>query len=269
MGCQSSKGADSALLSPKRSSTPALQSDTPPSTPPKTLLDSAEGKRQAGHASAPIVSELVDARRSSFVSSGSSSESGSNGSSSLNRGHSFLDVSSIRPANIVHSHASSHGLKQRCAGNEWQCKFRFVGERVLDFEVYKTNAEGGTLGEIGHVKERRRYVHEGFVTISNDWDFSTARFFIDGVPFTGLPSETQRIEEPNLTTSPVALLHTYGISTPYLVDQKAPSNMMMVATQVFVKANESRKTAGGFFARCCDCTTVDNNDAIQTSSAPK
>lgn len=155
-----------------------------------------------------------------------------------------------------------------CTGNEWQCKFRFVGERVLDFEVYKTNAEGGTLDEIGHVKERRRYVHEGFVTISNDWDFSTARFFIDGVPFTGLPSETQRIEEPNLTTSPVALLHTYGISTPYLVDQKAPSNMMMVATKVLVKANESRKTAGGFFARCCDCTTVDNNDAIQTSSAP-
>jgi len=148
MGCQSSKGADSALLSPKRSSTPTPQSDTPPSTPPKTLLDNPEGKREAGRASAPIVSELVDARRSSFLSSGSSSEEGSNASSSLNRGHSFLDVSSIRPADIVHSHASRRGLKQRtfCTASK-ELDIMVVGFTSHD------NAVGSALGR--NCKQKR------------------------------------------------------------------------------------------------------------------
>jgi hypothetical protein len=73
-----------------------------------------------------------------------------------------------------------------CAGEEWHCKFRLIGERVLDFEVYKTNTTGGVLDEIGHVKERRKYVHECYVTIPNDWDFSSARLFVDNVPFTEL-----------------------------------------------------------------------------------
>merc|ERR1712216_395337 len=34
-----------------------------------------------------------------------------------------------------------------CGSNEWQCKFQLIGERVLDFEGYKTNTEGGSLDE--------------------------------------------------------------------------------------------------------------------------
>jgi len=143
-----------------------------------------------------------------------------------------------------------------CEGNEWDCKFRFIGERVIDFEVYKTNAEGGVLDETGHVKDRRRYVHECYVTIPNERDFSSARFFVDGLPFTGLPMEAQRYNEPNLTTSPLAAQHSYCITTPFLVERYAPSNMMMLATQVFVKATESKTSATGFFARWCDCSTA-------------
>merc|ERR1712054_673406 len=101
------------------------------------------------------------------------------------------------------------------------------------------------------------------VSIPNDWDFSNARLLIDGVPFTSLAAESQRYEEVNLTTSPVALYHSYGISTPYLVDQYAPSNMMMLAKQVFVKANGGSSTAGGFFARWCDCGTVVDSHEVQ------
>jgi len=144
--------------------------------------------------------------------------------------------------------------------DEWQCKFRFVGERVLDFEVYKTNMEGGALDETGHVKERRKYAHECFVTIPNDWDFSSARFFIDGMAFTELPAETPRYEEANLATSPMAFLHSYGITTPFMVDRYAPSTMMLLANQVFVKASDGTKIAGGFFSRYyCDCSSVTND----------
>jgi len=153
---------------------------------------------------------------------------------------------------LVESTAAEIG----CDGNEWQCNFRFIGERVIDFEVYKTNADGGVLDETGHVKERRRYVHECNVTIPNEWDFSTARFFVDGLPFTGLPMEAQCYDEPNLTTSPLAVQHSYGITTPFLVDRYAPSNVMMLANQVLVKATESKTSAAGFFARWCDCSTV-------------
>lgn len=157
---------------------------------------------------------------------------------------------------LVESTAADIG----CVGNDWQCKFRLVGERVLDFEVYKSNAEGGALNEIGHVQERRKYVHECYVTVPNDWDFSNARLFIDTIPFAELPMEAQRYEEPNLTTTPLALLHTYGIATPYMVDRNAPGNMMLLANQVFAKATDVRKTAGGWFDFGCNADSVADGD---------
>jgi hypothetical protein len=135
-----------------------------------------------------------------------------------------------------------------CSGEEWHCKFRLLGERVLDFEVYKTNASGGVLDEIGHVKERRKYIHECYVTIPNDWDFSSARLFVDSVPFTELPVEAQRYEEPELNTTPMALLHSYGIATPYMVDRTAPSSAMILANQVLAKVEDGRQMAGGWIA---------------------
>lgn len=157
--------------------------------------------------------------------------------------------------------AESSAADMGCVGGLWQCKFRLIGERVLDFEVYKTNTDGGILNETGHVKERRRYIQECHVTIPNDRDFTTARLFIDTVPFTELPMPAQRYEEPNLTTTPLALLHTYGIATPYMVDQNAASNMMILASQALEKANNGRKAAGGWFALCCNARSVaDGND---------
>lgn len=147
-----------------------------------------------------------------------------------------------------------------CQGKEWHCKFRFVGERVLDFEVYKTNADGAPIDETDHVKERRKYVHECSVVIPNDWDLTTAQFFIDGAPFNELPMKPEHHEEPNLKVGPLAMLHSYGITTPYKVDKNAPSNIMVLANQVFEKTHDSGKVAGGLFARCCDCSTVVKED---------
>merc|ERR1719491_319722 len=150
-----------------------------------------------------------------------------------------------------------------CAG-EWQCKFRLAGERVLDFEVYKSNADGAALEETGHVKQKRKYAHECFVTIPNDWDFSTARLFIDGTHFAELPMEAEKREENCLKMTPMSLMQSYSITTPYMVDPNASSSMMMLANQVLVRASNTQSTAGGFFAQCFDCSSV--NDSVDARS---
>jgi hypothetical protein len=149
-----------------------------------------------------------------------------------------------------------------CHDKEWQCHFRFVGERVLDFEVYKTNNEGSVLDETAHVKERRKYVHECCVTIPNDWDFTSAQLFVDGTPFVELPMVPQEHEEQNLTMTPMAMLHSYGIATPYKVDKHAPSNISALANQILVKAVDGKKVAGGFWARCCNVASVVKDDCL-------
>jgi hypothetical protein len=131
-----------------------------------------------------------------------------------------------------------------CQGKEWHCQFRFIGERVLDFEVYKTNSEGAALDQTAHVKEIRKYVHECHVVIPNDHDFTTAQLFLDGAAFTELPMAPQAHEEPHLTMEPLALLHSYGISTPYKVDQEAPSNLTSLANHMYEKACDAGKLLG-------------------------
>jgi hypothetical protein len=153
-------------------------------------------------------------------------------------------------------------LANRTKGNEWQCKFRLAGERVLDFEVFKTNADGAALEETGHVQEKRKYVHECTVNIPNDWDFSTARLLIDGTPFVELPTEPEKCVEDHLTMTPMTLMQSYGISTPFMVDKNAPSSLRWFANEVLVRAGATNNSAGGLFAQWCGC----NSDATVTVS---
>jgi len=145
------------------------------------------------------------------------------------------------------------------ADTAWQCKFKLIGERVLDFEVYKTNANGGVLDETGHVRERRKYVHECYVHIPNESDFTSARLFVDGSAFQELPLEVQKYDEANLTMTPMALMHSYGITTPYMVDRNAPSN-------VTVMANQASKVAGDWFSACCSSAATVVDTDLKTSS---
>jgi len=133
---------------------------------------------------------------------------------------------------------------------------RFVGERVLDFEVYKTNKDGTPLDATDHVLEKRRYKHECTIVIYNEWDFTTARLLVDSVPFSQLTVQPQRHEEQCLSVNPSVLLHSYGITTPYKVDKNAPSNVMAMANQMLGTAQSSKSAAGGFFANCFDCDCV-------------
>jgi hypothetical protein len=124
-----------------------------------------------------------------------------------------------------------------CEGSEWQCTFKFFGERVMDFEVFKTNKDGTPLDETGHVKHRQRYTNTCKVVLPNDWDFSSAKLFIDDAPFTALPIKQPDREEQALAMDPVALQRTYDILTPYMVDHSAPSDLEAFTKNLIVKAD--------------------------------
>jgi hypothetical protein len=143
-------------------------------------------------------------------------------------------------------------VEMGCESNEWHCDFRFIGERVIDFEVFKTNKEGSPLDDTDHVQERRRYVHECSVDIPNDWDFRNARLCIDSLCFSELPVKSAQHEEQPLSMEPRALIHTYGITTPYKVDLTAPNTFAVLA----------QEAAGGLFGSWCNTATVVRGNSV-------
>merc|ERR1712194_943743 len=143
-------------------------------------------------------------------------------------------------------------------GKVWRCDFQFVGERVLDFEVYKTNKEGATLDSTDHVKECRKHVHKCSVLIPNDKDFTSAQLFLDGTLFQDMCMKSPEHEEPKLSINPMALMSSYGISVPYKVDLSAPSNMASLVNSVLDKAGDSNKAVRGLFACCYESSSVAN-----------
>jgi len=142
-----------------------------------------------------------------------------------------------------------------CTGNGWQCNFRFVGEKTLDFEVFKTNSDGAPLDQTAHVEEKRRYVHECSVFIPNDRDLTTAQFFIDGVDFRQLPMKPL-CEEPTLSMNPAVMLQSYSIKVPYKVDMDAPSNFALLTNSILGVPAGTQQVATGFFASCCCANSV-------------
>lgn len=159
-----------------------------------------------------------------------------------------------------------------CTGAGWQCNFRFVGERTMDFEVYKTNKDAFPLDETAHVLERRKYVHECSVFLPNvtDWDLNKAQFFIDGKDFRELPvvPQGQAFQDPPLSMDPRAMNNLYGISVPYKVDLLAPSGITAMANNAAAVAVETHKAATGFFQWCCESSAVNEpSDNIRIEPA--
>jgi hypothetical protein len=141
-----------------------------------------------------------------------------------------------------------------CKGSTWQCSFRFVGERMLDFEVFKTNSDGSPLDETAHVEERRKYVHDCIIVIPNDHDFSTAQFFVDAIDFRELPMKPLYEEAP-ISMDPRVMTATYGIQVPYKVDPNALSNIAVMANSLLSMTGGSTQAASGFFS-CCGTGNV-------------
>jgi hypothetical protein len=143
-----------------------------------------------------------------------------------------------------------------CKGNAWQCNFRFVGERALDFQVFKTNKDGAALDTTDTVPVLTKYMHRCSVIVPNDRDLTTATFYIDGKEFRELPLMRLSHQEPGLSITPTAMLNSHGIKVPYSVDYTAPSNLenltKHILTRAQTQAQSSQKVASGLFTWCCN-----------------
>jgi hypothetical protein len=108
-----------------------------------------------------------------------------------------------------------------CATSAWECKFRFVGEKVMDFDVYESNLDGVALATRGQVTKREKYSHECSVLLKDDMDLSKAEFVIDDVYFQDLPPKATRYEESNVSMELNSFLGTYGSIVPQKVNRTA------------------------------------------------
>jgi hypothetical protein len=152
-----------------------------------------------------------------------------------------------------------------CSDSEWSCTFKLVGERVMDFEVHKTNKDGSPLEATDHVKERRSYMHECKVVLPNDWDFSHAKLLVDGVQFSELPIRMPEREEQELCMDPVAFQHAYGITVPFKIDHTAPSDLQAFAQNLVVKAHVGKGIAeniGCQWLRCCTASSAVKDEVV-------
>jgi len=159
---------------------------------------------------------------------------------------------------LVEATASDLGL----SGGEWKCNFKFVGERLMDFELFTTNKDGLVLPETTHVEQKLRYTHECSVVIPSDWEFSTgvcradtAQFFIDGRHFSELKVAIPSHKEQDLSLHPRALQQVYNINTPYAVNPCAPSSAEILTKHVLKQAEDQREAvkqaATTMWQYCC------------------
>jgi hypothetical protein len=112
-----------------------------------------------------------------------------------------------------------------CVGAHWECKFRFVGETCLSFDVPETNADGYVLDSRALVEKRSRYVRECHLRLVDESNLTCAELSIDGVDFRQLPLKRHDRTEEQLHVSPQAFQMTYGVPIPYKVNEHASSGL--------------------------------------------
>jgi len=164
---------------------------------------------------------------------------------------------------FVESSASDMG----CQDHAWRCDFRFVGEKILDFEVYKTNNDGVALDETDHVEEKRKYTHMCSVIVPNAHDFRSARFVIDNQDFRELPVTPASFHhELGLFMEPLAMLHTYGITVPYKVDITAPCGIAHLSNRLLARVpslEDSKIVASGLFPWFCNSGSTSTAQVVE------
>jgi hypothetical protein len=113
---------------------------------------------------------------------------------------------------LVQARANDIGCK-----GDWRCKFRFVGERSIDFEVNETDANGTILDSRARVTKKYKYSHECSVVVGNLLDLSSATLFVDNVSCHMLPEMMAPRQEEPIHMGIQAMKHAYGIIVPFKV----------------------------------------------------
>jgi hypothetical protein len=109
-----------------------------------------------------------------------------------------------------------------CSG-AWECSFRLVGERVLDFDVPETDKDGHLLARRAHVKQPCKYSHMCSVRLPVEGDLRAATLAVDGVHFEGLARARRACVEDRLEMQSEAFQFVYGLAIPFHVNETPPN----------------------------------------------
>jgi len=129
-------------------------------------------------------------------------------------------------SNIVTLMVDSHPFVEACAedidceGGIWECRFRFIGERAIDFQIHETTRFGQPLDKKSCVTQRRKYEHKFHVKIDNLSDFSSAAFVLDDVCFEELHVREVPWREANISMALDAMTMQYGLTPPYKIAEE-------------------------------------------------
>jgi len=103
----------------------------------------------------------------------------------------------------------------------WECAFRYVGEKFLDWEVFETTPAGSTTSTKSVVSDKRSFKYECLVSLPMPEDkfglgvdLAQAKLTIDGKDFAVLPENRSDPPEDKLLLAPEALVSSYGLTVP-------------------------------------------------------
>jgi hypothetical protein len=103
-----------------------------------------------------------------------------------------------------------------CGSEEWRCRFSFVGERHIDFNVYEETRDGRELETKSVITRPYCYKHNVEVVYMrrNIDDFHTVQLSVDGVPFNELEQIVLPRDEVDLKITRKVLLNQFGLEVP-------------------------------------------------------
>lgn len=141
----------------------------------------------------------------------------------------------------------SAGENIGCPDN-YQCKFKFLGERQFVFEIHETNADGNPLDSKAVVQQRQRFEYECVIAMPDERSLDSAQLWVHACNFNELPSHQDVRREEGLSTTPEALKMSYGLTVPYKVNVNAPQGLSaLMASQA-----QALPQVGGLFTMCCN-----------------
>lgn len=149
--------------------------------------------------------------------------------------------------------------------DRWECKFRFVGERRIDYEVHESNKDGMVLDSKSVVSQKQKYTRECVVSV-RDSDVASAELMVDAtgsgnwVSFRDLMLKREVHREDELRTSAVGLYATYGVSIPHKVNEQAPCGLAGVLNgslagirDIVAGTDDATSAQGGIFGGAFHC----------------
>jgi hypothetical protein len=103
-----------------------------------------------------------------------------------------------------------------CGSEEWRCRFSFVGEKHIDFNVYEETRDGRELETKSVITRAYCYDHNVEVVYMrrNIDDFHTVQLSVDGVPFNELEQIVLPRDEADLKITRKVLLNQFGLEVP-------------------------------------------------------